>query len=235
MAKNYYAILGVTIGATADDIKSAYRRLVKEFHPDRYRGGVRRFLDVQEAYSVLGDADRREHYDRSLAERPARPYVSLDKPIAPPGPEPLIPEDRPVDLGDISPVRSFETFSPSFDEIFDWLWSNFRNLSRPKAEGVRSLTLEVPVTPEQARRGGQARILVPAQAACPTCHGYGGVGPYECVRCAGRGVIVGEFPVYISFPPGLRSDHAVMIPLDRFGIHNLYLTVNFRLTSAADR
>lgn len=151
---------------------------------------------------------------------------------APPEPEPLIPEDRCADLGDISPVRSFETFIPSFDEIFDRLWSNFSKLSRPKAEGMESLTMAVPVTPEQARRGGQVRILVPAQACCPTCRGYGGVGPYECMRCAGRGVIVGEFPVYVPFPPHLSGDHTVMIPLDRFGIHNMYLTVNFHLTSS---
>ena len=232
MAKNYYAILGLTTGATRDDIKGAYRRLAKEFHPDHCRGGERAFLDVQEAYSVLGDADRRARYDRSIAERPARPYVSLDKPVASPEPEPLIPDERRTDFGDISPVRSFETFTPSFDEIFDWLLSNFSSLSRPKAQGIQSLTMEVPVTPEEACRGGQARILVPAQAYCPTCRGYGGVGPYECLRCAGRGVIVGEFPVYISFPPHLSSDRTVMIPLDRFGIHNLYLTVNFRLTSS---
>jgi molecular chaperone DnaJ len=233
MAKNYYAILGLACAATVEDIKSAYRRLAKEFHPDRYRGGGRPFLEVQEAYSVLGDADRRARYDQSLAVRPARPYAGLGKPVSPSEPEPLIPAARPADFGDISPVRSFETFTPSFDEIFDWLWSNFRGLSQPKSERLQSLTVEVPVTPEEAHRGGQARILVPAQARCPTCRGYGGVGPCECTRCAGRGVLVGELPVHIAFPPGLAADHTVLVSLDRFRIHNMYLTVAFRLTSAA--
>jgi len=102
------------------------------------------------------------------------PYVPLGKPVTPLGPEPLIPEERSTDFGNISLVRSFQTFTPSFDEIFDWLWSN---LSRPKAEGIQGLAMEVPVTLEQPRCGGQARILVPAQACCPTCRGYGGVGP----------------------------------------------------------
>jgi hypothetical protein len=54
------------------------------------------------------------------------------------------------------------------------------------------------------------------------------VGPYECARCAGEGAITGEVPVSIAFPSGLNEDHAVMIPLERYGIRNLYLTVVFR-------
>ncbi|MGW8324687.1 MAG: J domain-containing protein, partial [Desulfobacterales bacterium] len=55
MAKSYFIILGVSPGATADEIKSAYRRLAKEFHPDHYAGGNETFREIQEAYSVLGN------------------------------------------------------------------------------------------------------------------------------------------------------------------------------------
>jgi DnaJ-class molecular chaperone len=136
-----------------------------------------------------------------------------------------------MDVGDISLTRSFQTFTPSFDEIFDRLWSNFSSLSQPKSKSIQNLTVDVPITPEQARRGGQARILVPAQAQCPSCRGYGGVGPYECAHCTGEGVIVGDFPISISFPPKLQGDHTVLVSLDRFGIQNLYLAVNFRPTT----
>ena len=149
-----------------------------------------------------------------------------------PGAEPLIPEQGPVDMGEVSSVRSFQSFTPSFDEIFDWLWSNFSDLAQPKSGRVENLTLEVTLTAEQARRGGNARIMVPAQADCPTCRGHGGVGFYECTRCAGEGVISGEMPVCVSFPPGLAKDHAVMIPLDRFGIRNAHITVLFRTTGS---
>jgi molecular chaperone DnaJ len=221
MAKSYFAILGISPDATGDEIRSAYRRLAKEFHPDHYSGGSDRFQDIQEAYSVLGNRQRR----RESVKTPLRPTTY-------PEPEPLLPEDSPVDLGEISPVRSFQSFTPSFDEIFDWLWSNFSDLAQPKSARVQNLTLEVTLTPEQARRGGNAKIMVPAQAVCPTCRGYGGVGPYECTRCAGEGVISGEMPVSVSFPPGLTQDHAVMIPLDRFGIHNVHITVLFRQTGS---
>jgi DnaJ-class molecular chaperone len=227
MAKSYFAILGITSNATDDEIKRAYRRLAKEFHPDRYEGDSETFRDIQEAYSVLGNTRSRREYEQKISKnvlkRPLRrrPY---------PEAEPLIPEQGPVDMGEISPVRSFQSFTPSFDEIFDWLWRNFSDLNQPKSTRVQNLTLEVTLTPEQARRGGSARIMVPAQAVCPTCRGFGGVGLYECSRCAGEGAISGEMPISVAFPPGLANDHAVMIPLDRFGIRNVHITVLFRPT-----
>ncbi len=225
MAKSYFAILGISSGATADVIRSAYRRLAKEFHPDNYTGGSERFQDIQEAYSVLGNSRRRREYEQNI--RKVSPKTPLRRGYYP-EPEPLIPEQSPVDLGEVSPVRSFQSFTPSFDEIFDWLWNNFSSLEQPKSGRVKHLTLEVTLTSEQARRGGNARIMVPAQAVCPTCRGHGGVGFYECRRCAGEGAITGEAPVSIAFPPGLTKDHAVLIPLDRFGIRNVHITVLFR-------
>lgn len=227
MAKSYFAILGISPNATVDEIRSAYRRLAKEYHPDHYTGGSARFRDIQEAYSVLGDNSRRRRYEQRIRKAP--PKTTLN-PTAYPGPEPLIPEQGPVDLGEVSPVRSFQSLTPSFDEIFDWLWSNFSDISQPKSARIENLTLEVTLTREQARQGGTARIMVPAQAVCPTCRGRGGVWPYECTRCAGEGVIAGEMPVSVSFPPGITTDHAVMIPLDRFGIRNVHITVLFRPT-----
>ena len=227
MAKSYFAILGIPSGATTDEIRSAYRRLAKEFHPDRYEGDSERFRDIQEAYSVLGNTRRRREYERKISK------VSLRRSLRRtryPEPEPLIPEERPIDMGEISPVRSFQSFTPSFDEIFDWLWKNFSDLDQPKSDRFQNLTLEITLTHEQARRGGSARIMVPAQAVCPTCRGQGGVGFYECTRCAGEGIISGEMPVSVAFPPGLTKDHAVIVPLDRFGIRNTHITVLFRPT-----
>ena len=63
MAKSYFAILGVTSSASPDEIRSAYRRLAKEFHPDHFEGGSERFLEIQEAYSVLGDVYERDKYE----------------------------------------------------------------------------------------------------------------------------------------------------------------------------
>ena len=227
MAKSYFAILGISPDATLNEIRSAYRRLAKEYHPDHYSGGSERFRDIQEAYSVLGNNRRRREYQQRIRKVPITRSV---RSRTYPEPEPLIPEERTDDIGEISPVRSFQSFTPSFDEIFDWLWRNFSDLAQPKSARVQNLSLEVTLTPEQVRRGGNARIMVPAQAVCPTCRGHGGIGYYECAHCAGEGVISGEMPVSVAFPPGLTKDHAVMIPLDRFGIRNVHITVLFRPT-----
>ncbi len=87
------------------------------------------------------------------------------------------------------------------------------------------------MTKEQAARGGVARIMVPARSECRTCRGAGAIRPYVCHRCAGEGTITGEIPISVSFPPGIGTDHAVVISLDRFGIRNLHLTVLFRPSS----
>jgi DnaJ-class molecular chaperone len=227
MAKSYYAILEVRSNASPAEIRSAYRRLAKEFHPDHYRGGSKPFRKIQEAYAVLGNPDRRKAYENSLSEvRIRRSTVYAPHPRK--EPEPLVPDEKPVDMGDISPVRSFETFRPSYDEIYDWLWDNFSSIAQSKTERVQSLTLEVPLTRQQAQRGGNARVMVPARSICPICRGYGNVGLYECYRCAGEGAISGEIPISIAFPPGLKQDHSVIVPLERFGIRNLHLTVLFR-------
>ena len=232
MAKSYFVILGVSPSATTEEIKSAYRRLAKEFHPDHYTGGNETFREIQEAYDILGNAQRREEYEQRISKRPE--HLSVKRATYHPEPEPLIPESNPIDVGEISPIRSFHTFSPSIDEVFDWLWKNISSLNRPKSGRIQNVTLEVPLTRDQAFRGGTARVMVPARAVCPICRGYGELGPYECSRCAGEGEISGEVPVSISFPPGLINDHAVMIPLDRFGIRNLRMTVLFRPTDAND-
>jgi molecular chaperone DnaJ len=227
MAKSYFAILGISPNATADEIRSAYRRLAKEFHPDRYEGESKIFMEIQEAYAVLGDIRKRHEYEQKLSK--VAPKTPLRRTTYP-DPEPLIPDESPIDLDEISPVRSFQSFTPSFDEVFDWLWKNFSSLQPPKSGRVENMTLEVTLSPEQARRGGNARIMLPARAVCPTCRGHGGVGLYECLRCAGEGVISGEMPISVAFPTGLTKDHAVVIPLDRFGIRNIHITLLFRPT-----
>ena len=225
MAKNYYAILGISPGAKANEVRASSRRLVKEFYPDYYSSGNEIFQQIQEAYSVLSDDQKRRQYDQQLRNAKAGVFETQR---SYPEPEPLIPEKKPDYFGDISLVRSFQTFVPSFDEIFDWLWLNFSGLNQPKSGRVQNLTLEVILSNEQVLLGGNVKIMVPARAKCPMCRGYGSVGFYECSRCAGEGAIIGEVPILVAFPPGLTRDHAVMIHLERFGIRNIYLTVLFR-------
>jgi molecular chaperone DnaJ len=239
MAKNYYAILGILPTATLAEIRSAYRRRAKQYHPDQLGRDSAPFLNVQEAYDVLSNPANRSLYDRSLRKPGAggvphtRPVSEVIRSRKPPV-EPLKSSRGPLDLGTISPLRSFHTFGPSFDEIFDALGNTFDLRSQPKADRFRTLTMEVLLTPEQARRGGSVWILLPAQVACPTCGGRGDTGFYQCWRCDGTGVSLEELPLQVEYPPGIQDHYQVAIPLDRFGIHDICPILLFRISIEGD-
>jgi len=236
MRKNYYLILRLAPDATMEQIRSAFRRRALELHPDLSGAESDQFLELQEAYDVLSDPARREIYDRETEEIPIRRMVaarSAETVIARGHrAEPLTSARSVAGFAEKSLFRSFETFSPSLDELFERLWSNFNLLTRPKAERLESLNVEVPLSPRQAFAGGDVRILVPARLICPACGGHGSVGPYECSHCEGHGAVTGEYPVTVGYPAGLQQDYIVRLPLDRFGIQNFYLTVRFRPTEA---
>ncbi len=223
MKGNLYSLLGLESDASMDLIKSAYRELVSELYPDRLEHDREIFLRIQKAYSTLTNARRRKAHDEALhgGEKPLNltPKTSVES---------LAPEKK-VDLGEVSLTYSFQTIRPSFEQLFDRLWSNFTLLTRPKAETIESLNVEILLSPEEALRGGQVRVLIPSQFKCPACGGRGGVGPFECWRCDGGGIIMGEYPLLVSFPAGI-SGNVVEIPLDRFGIQNFYLKVYFRVS-----
>jgi molecular chaperone DnaJ len=224
MAKSYYAILGISSMATADEIKAAYRRLAKVYHPDCYQGGSHAFRQIQEAYHVLGDTERRRQYERQIHKAPV-PEGSKSYP----DPEPLIPETRSRRPEEIAPMRAFEPFASPPEALFDRMWSNFSSLLSPRIGRTRTITLEVPITPAQARRGGTISVFVPTEARCPLCHGHGSIGVYACSRCAGEGSISGEMPIAISIPPDISDNDEVIIPLDRYGIRNHRVSIIFRI------
>jgi molecular chaperone DnaJ len=234
MAKNYYVILGVASDATLEEVKAAFRRRALELHPDRSGLESGPFLELQEAYGVLGDPVRRRTYDRQSGRPSARrrPWGPAVEPILSQRKrgEPL----RPVAGADIpqaiSLMNSFERYQPSFDELVDRLLSNFLSFDRPKAEGLRSLTVEVVLDAEAARFGGLVSVRIPARATCPNCGGRGGMGPYECWRCGGLGVLNTEYLVEVAYPPGCSDGQVVQMPLEGFGIENFYLTVVFRVS-----
>lgn len=236
MRKDYYVILGVASDASVEEIKTAFRRRALELHPDTSGMESGPFLEVQEAYGVLGDPERRRRYDEQ--ERRTRPPSVRRQPWGPP-PESLVRERRKAEplrpiqaassFREFSLADSFANYTPSFDELFDRWWSNFESVSRPKSESLQSLTVEIVVTPDEARSGGRVRVGIPAQATCPACGGHGAIGPYACWRCEGHGALTAEYPLDLDYPAGIRDGYATRIPLDRFGILNFYLTVCFRV------
>ncbi len=225
MARGPYDVLGVAPDASPEQIKAAYRHWAEALQSDTDAPPTRELRDLQEAYVVLGHPERRQAYERQKRKEA--------EPLGPPreGAEKL---DAPTETPPIefSLRESQAAAQPSFEELFDRLWSNFDRVVRPKAERLESLTIEIPLKAEEAQRGGRARILIPARAHCPACFGHGSVGLYQCWRCQGHGAITADYPVEVGYPPGVANEHVAQIPLDRFGIENFYLTVRFRVGAA---
>lgn len=237
MAKNYYLILGVASNASLEDIKAAFRRRARELHPDVSGLQSDPFLELQEAYAVLGDPERRRRYDqqRRSGPRPGRAGTPLAEPMVQPAApaEPFRATPSAPTLREVSLAESFGTFVPSFEELFDRWWSNFSSLARPKAERLESLTVEVVLSPEEARRGGRVRVWVPARTRCPACGGTGALGGYECWHCEGQGALTEDRPVEVDYPPGMGEGYAVRLPLHGLGVQNFYLTVWFRVSQSS--
>jgi molecular chaperone DnaJ len=229
MKKDYYLILRLTPEATEREIRSAYRRLAIELHPDISGLSSEPFLELQEAYSVLSDPMRRAVYDRKPEEIPIR----RTGPVRPARPMPM----RRQSAEALSPVRPWDrshsgwrqTFHPSFSEMVESLWSDFQFTARRKAERSQSLIVDVALSPGEAFLGGRVRILVPVRVLCPSCHGRGYTGPYQCSRCEGDGALMDEYPLTISYPARLQQDYLVRLSLDDLGVE-FDLIVQFRPT-----
>ncbi|WP_320041579.1 DnaJ domain-containing protein [uncultured Desulfobacter sp.] len=234
MPKDYYLILGITSDATLDDIKDAYRRRAKEFHPDHYGDNHSPFLAVQEAYSILSDPIKRQTHDLELSQKKKRrpQYGECMKSRPKTQVEPLIPEqEQPMDLGTGGLSRACNTNRPSFDDLFDRLFYDYKHSPKPKNEDFRQLNVVITLTPEQAFQGGQIKVPLPAQQKCPSCSGQGWIDGYGCRRCRRKGMLPEAYPVMISYPSGISDHHVVQIPLGTHGFKNLYLTVHFRIST----
>jgi len=229
MAKDYYVILGIPANAPQSEVKKAYRQLAQEYHPDHYGPDSKPFREIQEAYSVLGDPASRREYDRRLdvsRERRTRPRRG-------PGPEPLRSSSGPGHLGRTQTGSSFGSWGSAFDELLDFFWGNFGPPTRRRGGRERAPSVEVSLSPSEARRGGSVRVRIPAPVRCPRCRGRGGVGFYTCAHCGGRGAVTEQVPVTLEYPPGMAQDRAVLVPIRERGGDRSYLRVIFRIEPTA--
>ncbi len=175
--KDYYQTLGVSESASDDEIKKAYRKLAKRYHPDANQddqGAAGRFKEISEAYSVLSDAEKRKQYDRMRKFTPFEDFAATGGPAGAAGGSRGFSFD---DLGGIGDL---------FSSIFDF----GRGRKRQTAERGRDVDFTVEVPFRTAARGGQVTVRVPVTEECATCDGSGarpGTTPAKCPECDGTG------------------------------------------------
>jgi molecular chaperone DnaJ len=174
LAKTLYDSLGVSKRASADEIKKAYRKLAREYHPDRNPGDAsseERFKEVQTAYDVLSDREKRRQYD-AWGTTNGRPVPGGAGPTA---------GDVGFDIGDLGDL---------FGGLFGRGGTGTRTRRQAPERGADA-EVEVNVSFEDSLRGAEVRIPVEIEAACRTCGGSGakaGTAPRICPECNGRGV-----------------------------------------------
>ncbi len=183
MAKrDFYEILGVSRGASAEELKKAYRKKAKELHPDRNSDNPNaesQFKEVNEAYDALKDPQRKAAYDRFG-------HAAFDGGMGAAGGGG---HPRGAQQGD---------FASAFSDVFDDLFGDFMGGrgggggGRQRATRGSDLRYNLRVTLEEAYAGLQKSIKVPTSVACSTCSGTGAEGgaePVMCPTCSGMGKV----------------------------------------------
>jgi molecular chaperone DnaJ len=172
--RDYYEILGVQRGATDQEIKSAYRKLALQFHPDRNPNNPdaeEKFKECSEAYAVLADSEKREMYNRfgHAGVGAAAPGGGFDASV-------------------------FQDFGDIFGEFFGFgdLFGGGRSGGRTRAQRGADLREDITIEFEEAAFGLEKQITYRKHELCENCNGSGsaqGKAPASCRTCGGRGQV----------------------------------------------
>ncbi len=171
MAKrDLYEILGVNRDASEDELKKAYRKLAMKYHPDRNpdnKDAEDKFKEAKEAYEILTDANKRAAYDRYG-------HAGVDQSVG----------------GGGGGGQGFDGFADAFGDIFGDIFGGGGGGGRGRSNVYRGADLRynLEITLEEAARGAEKTIRIPALEECDTCHGSGakpGTQPKTCPTCGG--------------------------------------------------
>ncbi len=196
--RDYYEVLGVGRDADENAIKSAYRRLARQYHPDVNKSddAEERFKEINEAYEVLSDADKRAAYDRYG-------HAATQGGFGAGGP------------GGAG-YGGFPGFGDIFEEFFGGM-GGMRGAARGPARGA-DLRYDLEITFQEAVFGAEKEVEIPRQEACPVCQGSGaepGTKPIRCPQCNGTGevrraqqTILGQF-VSVSTCPRCNGEREI--------------------------
>ena len=223
--KDYYKVLGVERSAAEADIKSAYRKLARKYHPDvnpNDKKAEAQFKEINEAYQVLSDAEKRRKYDQLGAdwEHGLDQEEILRRYAAGQGGRAQGPEfSAGADMSDF-----FEQFFGFGESPFNARRTgpgNFQSFSfgaKPRPQKAPDLTADVRVILEEAMKGTKRRLELTAEDECEVCGGTGMIAAEQkqgkvrlirsaqpCHNCGGSGVIPGHRTLEVSIPPGVTE------------------------------
>lgn len=210
MDKTYYDVLGVKKDAAEADLKKAYRKLARKFHPDvnpNDKAAESKFKEISEAYSVLSDKEKREQYDRLGKEAfssgrsggQGNPFQGFDFDLSQFG-------------GGRSRARGGRKQTTDFGDLFADLFGGAgggAQQERPRqgSDVEAETTLEF----RDAVRGTAVTLTVQKQKECPTCGGSGNINGSVCPKCRGAGVITDVETVKVKIPEGVNEGQRIRL------------------------
>jgi DnaJ-class molecular chaperone len=212
--RDYYEVLGVKRDASDDEVKKAYRKLARKFHPDLNPGDKTaedRFKKLQEAYDVLSDAENRKLYDqygenwravKAGAGAPPPPGRSTQGPGGP--------RTGGFDFSDFEFGNFGGRGGAGFD-IFEELFSGAGRGRSARGGRGQDVEAELEVSLEDAHRGARRTLQMQVADICPTCNGSGIVGDKPCNTCGGSGQVLKQKNIEVNIPAGMRDGSTVRL------------------------
>ncbi len=214
-SKDFYKVLHIAHSATPSEIKKAYRAAAKKCHPDVSTRNDRKFKQVQEAYETLSDPQKRKAYDKEDSSG----LVPPPKPQAP-----FQPDDFPFGI--------FDGLNRTFAELNAFWFGSVSDFFSGSAENQKEQSVEIILTPDEARSGGELSFDVPLWSTCKRCRGAGRSQGLICGRCRGEGSERSEKEVTVTVPPGARDGTRALVPVGAGGGFEMTLCVTLRIRQA---
>ena len=204
--EEYYNILGIKRDASQQEIKQAYRRLARKYHPDVNPGDKSteaKFKEINEAHEVLSDKDKRKKYDQFGNQwQHADQFAKAGTQQGP---------FRDFSQGG---THTFHFEQGNVDGLFGDLFHGFRNGTssrRVRSRRGRDIEHPVKITLEEAYHGTNRILSFETEEACPSCSGTGRTQNALCSACQGSGVVAPLKRLEVKIPPGVKDRSRVRI------------------------
>ncbi|MEW6131126.1 MAG: J domain-containing protein [Acidobacteriota bacterium] len=216
--RDYYEVLGVKRDASEDEIRQAFRKLARKYHPDMNPGNKaaeEKFKEINEANEVLSDPEKRKKYDRLGAN-----WKNGADFTPPPGWQQT--EVNYDDLKDIfgdfnrtnartrttTRTTTTSTGGGIFSDFFEMIFGS----GEPETSPTKARETEISISLEQAHKGGRQRLTMQKTRTCPTCKGTGIIGNTVCTLCRGKGLVIAPKTIDINIPVGARDGATIKVP-----------------------
>ncbi len=207
--KNYYDILGVRRDASEKEIKQAYRRLARKYHPDVNPGdksAEAQFKEINAAYEVLSDKDSRQKYDKYGDKwQYADQFAETERQQA---------QYRGFSPGGGASYHFTDGDMGNLDSLFEELFGGARTRTfyrRPQPRGGQDLETPIEVTLEEVYHGTNRTVSLQFEEPCTSCQGSGRIQNLPCSACRGAGVVPKIKRLEVKIPPGVNNGSRVRI------------------------